>query len=186
MATEKTGPGSGGCPAQSKGGSKKLSGQSTTSVHPRQAPAPKRFRLRRQVRIEPEMFESLPFRLLSAKAMWTLLRFLQKRTWTNGRRGRPVYSDEPLSLTYSEADAFGISRAQFHRTLRRLVELGFLDPVHRGGAYGRDPSTYRVSSRWEDYGTPQFREVKLGRLLAPGQDVQNRLTKKNGITRETP
>jgi len=121
--------------------------------------------------------------------MWVLLRFLQKRTWTtikSRNRRKPIYDNAPLSFPYSEAEAFDISTAQFHRILKSLVEQGFLDPEHRGGAYARDYSTYRLSERWRQFGKDNFQHMTLGRVLLPGQDVQSHLAKNNAITDEKP
>lgn len=127
------------------------------------------------------MFESAAFRSLSSKAMWALLRFLQKRTWEKAKIGRgktqTIYQTEGLSFSYTEAEAFGISKAQFHRILKKLVERGFLDPEHRGGAYGRDYSRYAMSDRWRNYGQPNFEFKTLERVLLPGHDVQSRIAK---------
>jgi len=57
------------------------------------------------------------------------------------------------------------------------VEVGFLDVDHQGGFYGRDYSRYRLSARWRDYGTPDFRVRKKERVLQPGLDVQSHKAK---------
>jgi hypothetical protein len=150
--------------------------------------ASKRVSLKRQVRMESDMLESEAVLGLSGKAMWVLLRFLQKRTWRNtkGRKGgMPVYDNGGLSFPYSEAESYGISTAQFYRILKILVERGFLNPEHRGGAYGRDYSTYRLSERWRMFGTERFEYMTLEKVLLPGQDVQSHLAK-NAITDENP
>ncbi|BEQ14434.1 hypothetical protein FAK_15000 [Desulfoferula mesophila] len=113
--------------------------------------------------------------------MWALLRFIQKCTWEKikirGGKTRTIYQKEGLSFSYAEAKEFGISTAQFHRILKLLVELGFLDPEHRGGAYGRDYSRYALSDRWRNYGQPDFEFKTLERVLRPGHDVQSRMAK---------
>jgi DNA-binding PadR family transcriptional regulator len=123
--------------------------------------------------------------------MWVLLRFLQKRTWSDAKvRGRKqrIYENSGLSFTYSEAKYFDISTAQFHRILKDLVEKGFLDPEHRGGGLGRDYSRYRLSERWQKWGTADFEEKTLKRVLQPGLDIQSRNEKKSkkAITDENP
>jgi len=142
----------------------------------------KKFRLNRKVWIEPRMMESEVFRSLSSKAMWVLLRFRQKITWedtkTSSRRKVRIYHDEGLIFTYSEADEFGISRAQFHRILKLLVAKGFIDVQHQGGCYGRDYSRYKLVDRWKKYGTPEFEEKTKKRVLQAGLDVQSRKAQK--------
>lgn len=139
--------------------------------------------------MEGDMLESEALHGLSGKAMWVVLRFLQKRTWIipKGRRGgKPIYDNGGLSFPYSEAEAYGISTAQFYRILKTLVERGFLDPEHRGGAYGRDYSTYRFSERWRFFGHERFEHMALNRVLLPGHDVQSHLAKKNAINNDNP
>ena len=152
----------------------------------------KKYKLKRKVWIEPEMMESEVFRSLSAKAMWVLLRFHQKCTWE--KRKRPgtnekwtFYYKTGLVFTYTEAHYFGISKAQFHRIIKLLVQRGFIDIEHQGGAYGRDCSRYSLSDRWMNYGTPEFKEVVKQRVLPLGLDVQARkkakLKKDNKVIR---
>lgn len=151
----------------------------------------RKYRLKRKVWIEWEMMESEVFRSLSSKGMWVLLRFFQKITWSDvklaGRKQR-IYEKGGLSFTYSEANYFGISTAQFHRILKALVEKGFIDPEHRGGGLGRDYSRYGLSERWRKWGTADFKEKTLERVLQPGLDVQSRNEKKSkkAITDENP
>lgn len=151
----------------------------------------RKFRLKRSVLIGPDMMESEAYRSLSSKAMWVLQRFLQKRTWSDvkfrGRKQR-VYENGGLSFTYSEAQHFGISTAQFHRILKVLVERGFIDVEHRGGGLGRDYSRYKLSERWQKWGTPEFEDATLERVLQSGLDVQSRKAAKlrKAITDENP
>ena len=98
-----------------------------------------------------------------------------------------VYDKTGLAFTYAEAAYFGISKAQFHRIIKLLVERGFIDIEHQGGAYGRDYSRYKLSDRWENYGTPGFKRIVKDRVLQPGLDVQARkkakLKKDNKVIR---
>jgi len=136
----------------------------------------KKFRLKRKAWIEPDMMESEAFRSLSGKGMWVLLRFYQKRTWekgkTSSRRRVTIYQTDGLVFTYVEALEFGISKAQFHRIIKELVEKGFIEVQHQGGGVGRDYSRYRLSDGWKKYGTPEFEKVTKRRVLQQGLDVQ--------------
>jgi len=136
----------------------------------------RKFRLKRKVWIEPDMMESEAFRSLSAKAMWVLLRFYQKRTWekgkTSSRHKVTIYQNDGLVFTYAEALAFGISRAQFHRIIIDLVEKGFIEVQYQGGGVGRDYSRYGLSDGWKKYGTPEFKKGTKRRVLQQGLDVQ--------------
>ena len=151
----------------------------------------KKYQLKRKVWISPEMMESEVYRSLSSKAMWVLQRFHQKRTWSDakvGGRKQRVYDNGGLSITYSEANHFGISTAQFHRILKILVEKGFIDTEYRGGGFGRDYSRYGLSERWLKWGTPEFEAKTLERVLQAGLDVQSRKAAKlkKAITDENP
>jgi hypothetical protein len=151
----------------------------------------RKFRLKRKVWIGPDMMESEVYRSLSSKAMWVLQRFHQKRTWSDvrvGGRKQTVYDNGGLSFTYSEANHFSISTAQFHRILKVLVAKGFIDVEHRGGGLGRDYSRYKLSERWRKWGTPEFENKTLERVLQSGLDVQSRKAAKlkKAITDENP
>lgn len=147
----------------------------------------KDYKLRRKVWIEPEMIESEAFKSLTGKCMWILLRFLQKVTWTNTKVGGQkirVYHKKGLTFTYPEAQSHGISASTFNRAVGELVAKGFIDVEHQGGFYGRDCSRYKLSDRWKQYGTQDFIEVKKGRVLQSGLDVQSRMRAKK--KREKP
>ena len=68
----------------------------------------------------------------------------------------PKYIYQDFQFTYTEAKRYGCARRSFYRALEDLVAYGFLDPVHRGV---RNPSVFRLSRRWESYGTPVFEKV---------------------------
>ena len=145
----------------------------------------RKYKLKRKAWIEPEMMESMAFRGLGAKAMWVLLRFQQKQKWGNmktaGRNVR-VYENTGLTFTYAEAAYFGLSDATFYRAIKQLVERGFLDVEHRGGTFGhgsfKDYTTFKLSHRWEKWGTVNFEEKKFERLMYQSQDVQSRMASK--------
>jgi response regulator of citrate/malate metabolism len=151
----------------------------------------KKFHLKRKAWVESDMMESEVYRSLSSKAMWALQRFYQKRTWSDvkirGRKKR-VYENGGLSFTYTEAKYYGISKAQFHRILKILVEKGFIDVEYRGGGLGRDYSRYALSERWRKWGTPEFKKRIMERVLQAGMDVQSRKAAKlkKAITDENP
>lgn len=143
----------------------------------------RKYRLRRKVLLDDDLLESPAFKMLSGSEMRILFRFMQKRTWAEIRTGRTrkkerVYDNGNLVFTYDEAKFLGFSERTFHRTVSRLIELGFLDLEHQGGYYGRDYSRYALSERWKRYGTPQFVKVKKERVLPPGVDVDSRIKAK--------
>lgn len=135
----------------------------------------KRYLIRREAWIEPDMFYSEAFKGLSSKAMWVLLRFRQKRTWlkVKGKKKKPVYNNKGIAFTYDEAVYFSISQSQFHTIIKKLVEVGFIDVDHQGGFFGRDVSKYNLSDRWRDFGKPTFKKVEKKRVLQAGLDVRS-------------
>ena len=131
------------------------------------------------------MLESDAIKELSASAIRVLLRFLQKRTWSTvgkGVRSRREYENGGLAFTYHEALSMGIKNTAFCDAIKRLIEVGFIDVEHQGGAYGKDYSRYAISERWKDYGTETFRKVEKKRSLPPGMDVRNNMRRKKTPT----
>ena len=139
-------------------------------------------RLKRKAWVEPDMMESEAFRTLPRNAMWVLLRFTQKMPWYDtkvaGNKHR-VYENNGLTFTYAEANKFGISSASFYRSIKTLVERGFLDVEHRGGTFGRgefkDYSRYKISDRWKKWGTENFKEKEFEVLKFEGEQIQARI-----------
>jgi len=151
-----------------------------------QAPKIKKYEIKVNVWLEHEMIYSKPFHLLSAKASWVLLRFLQKRSWSyaDKRKRKWIYDGKGLVFTYVEANHFGISNSTFLTIIKKLVKLGFIDIDHQGGAYGKDYSRYNLSDRWRKYGTTEFKEVIKKRVLQRGLDVRSHQRAKLKITTE--
>lgn len=138
-------------------------------------------RLKRNIYVEWELLESEAFRKLNKSSIRVLLRFLQKRTWSKtgkGKRAKIEYNNSKLVFTYAEASALGIKTNAFYEAIKRLVEVGFIDIEHQGGAYGRDYSRYSISNRWISYDTSLFIEKKKERSLHMGMDVQSNIKKK--------
>jgi hypothetical protein len=145
----------------------------------------KKFRLKRKAWIEPEMMESEAFRSLSGTAKWILLRFNQKREWSNvkiGGKKKTVYQTDRLTFTYAEAKHFGISGSAFWRGIKELVRRGFIDVEHRGGTFGhgeiRDYTRFKISDRWKLWGKPEFVRKEFKRVKYEGMDVHSRLKSK--------
>jgi hypothetical protein len=133
--------------------------------------------LKRLVVIQPDMFESPAFHDLSKTAMIVLMRFLQKRTWDEGKRGsrkkklkNVKYQDEDLIFIGREANWLGIKDSSFRRAIKELVEHGFITVDHQGGAYGpkKDPSRYRLVETWRLWGTNSFPHPTKPKCLYTG------------------
>lgn len=145
-----------------------------------QSPKVKNYKIKVSVWLECEAIYSQAFRCLSAKAVWVLLRFLQKRTWSyaDKRRRKRIYNNNGLVFTYDEANYFGIKTSTFCGIIKKLVGVGFIDIEHQGGVYGKDYSRYNLSERWRRYGTPEFNEVIKKRVLQRGLDVRSHQRRK--------
>lgn len=65
-------------------------------------------------------------------------------------------------FTYSEAEAHGTANATHNAVIRDLIAKGFIDPISKGGLRwcGLTSSRFKLSTRWEEYGTSLFKEVE--------------------------
>lgn len=150
----------------------------------------KHFKIKNKILIEPDMFYSLAFKILSASAIRTLMRCLQKRKWNrvkrNGRK-QIEYTDDGFIFPYAEADFLGIATTQFWKNIKKLVEVGFLDIVHQGGWFQKDEkqkdySIYKFSDRWKLYGTENFRSVEKKKVLQHEYYVRENLKRQKTRT----
>jgi hypothetical protein len=132
-----------------------------------------KFKIRRKIFIEPDLFYSPAFKELSKSGIITLLRCLQKRKWEETKlRGKKqnVYTNEGFIFPYAEAAFLGIGTTQHWKNLNKLIEVGFLDLIHQGGWYQKhdrekDYSVYQLSERWRKYNTPEFVKIEKPKAL---------------------
>ncbi len=145
----------------------------------------KQFKIRNKILIEPDMFYSEAFKKLSASAIRTLMRCLQKRKWhrekSNGKK-KIVYENEGFIFPYIEARHLGIGTTQHSKNIKTLVEFGFIDIVHQGGWYQKsertkDYSVYKLSDRWRLHGTKHFVEIRKPKVLNPDFYIRANLEK---------
>ncbi|MHB8137981.1 MAG: hypothetical protein ACYDGO_06275 [Smithellaceae bacterium] len=136
---------------------------------------PHKYEIRNKIFIEPDMFYSKAFKCLSASAIRTLMRCLQKRKWgkekVHGKK-RIVYYDDPFIFPYGEAAFLEIGNTQHWKNIIKLVEVGFLEIEHQGGWYQKhehekDYSRYINSDRWKKYGTSDFKKIDKLKVLPP-------------------
>lgn len=101
-----------------------------------------------------ELLDSKAFKELNGAALKALILFLKKVHTYN-----PIdrYQSQ-FTFTYPEAAKRGLAHSSFSRALKELIEIGFIECVSRGGMRfeGNSCSQYRLSKRWEKYGTPEF------------------------------
>ncbi len=145
-----------------------------------------KFKINNKIMIEPDMFYSEAFMGLSASAIRTLLRCLQKRKFgkekVHGKK-RTVYYNDEFIFPYSEAAFLKIGTTQYWKNIITLVERGFLDVIHQGGWYQKnekekDYSVYKLSERWKKYGTPSFQRIEKPKVLQADFYVQSNIRKK--------
>lgn len=71
----------------------------------------------------------------------------------------PEYYEIEFIFPYAEAARYGFARATFSRIIRDLVDIGFVDPVSKGGLRGDGKSCnkFSLSNRWREYGKQAFK-----------------------------
>ena len=102
-----------------------------------------------------EMINSKAFKELTGSALKSLILCMRKVKTHN-----PIDRFQfQFSLTYPEAKKQGIAHSSFSRGMKLLQGLGFVDCVMRGGMRfdGNLPSRYRLSQRWKNYATTNFK-----------------------------
>jgi hypothetical protein len=150
-----------------------------------------KYKIRKKILIEPDLFYSLAFNELSRSGIKTLMRCLQKRKWENTKvhgKKQTIYTNEGFIFPYTEAAFLGIGTTQHWKNIRQLIEIGFLDLVYQGGWYQKhdrekDYSVYQLSERWRKYNTAEF--VKKEKPKNPyhqlkGQKLKVTSQKRNG------
>jgi hypothetical protein len=107
-----------------------------------------------------EMMDSKAFRELTGAALKALI-FCMRKVKTHHPIDRFRLH---FSLTYAEAKKQGLTDSTFRRGIKQLQELGFIDCVMKGGMrfQGKACSLYRLSQRWKDYGTSNFKKLHDG------------------------
>lgn len=82
-----------------------------------------------------------------------------------------------FQFTYPEAARLGYARGTFHGAIEQLVRYGFIDPVDKGGlrGHGKSSSRFKLSSRWQNYGTEKFLPVEW-REFQPKDEPQKKST----------
>jgi len=104
------------------------------------------------------MINSIAFRKLPASATQILLQLLLKRDFkklhspNNKRKSEYVCTNcEELTLTYKELNALGYHNQTITRGFSFLFIHGFIEHTHRGGAFKKDKSVYKLSDKWKKW-----------------------------------
>lgn len=104
--------------------------------------------------IEEKLVRSKGFDSLKAHTKWLYVEFRLRYKGNNPRE---------IILTKDEAKKF-MDKATFKEDCRKLIKLGYIDLVKRGGFY-KQPHVWGLSKRWEKYGTKSFIEVNIDKLF---------------------
>ena len=75
---------------------------------------------------------------------------------------------EEFTFSYREASKLRFASGTWSKVIQDLVAFGWVDPVDRGGlrGEGKSCSVFRLSHRWEKYGTDDF-ESKAWKCFLP-------------------
>ena len=108
--------------------------------------------------IERELYLSRAFLSLTGFAPQLLILFMGKRNWN----GQEFTNTHNLNMTYIELENIfergskgpldnkkgGISRPRIIRAIDELLAKGFIEIIHKGGAYKQDKSRYALIDDW--------------------------------------
>ena len=142
-----------------------------------------------------DITKSKAFRSLGKTSILVYLDFrmkckVKKMKARSGRKAEwIILNNGEIEYTYSEAESKGISRPAFKRSLKDLVEKGFIDISHSGmGGPKGDKSKYKISERWTDWGTDDFifktmeKDTRQGRGFAAYWRNQKAIIGNAGVT----
>lgn len=105
------------------------------------------------------MMDSAAYKSLSGNASKALPYFFRK-VKTNGADRFTT----KFEFSYKEAQKSGFPQSSFNNILKELIEAGFIDRIEAGGLRneGKSCSIYRLSKRWENFGTADFINHRKG------------------------
>ncbi len=126
-------------------------------------------RSRRKSKINniPGGFVQIPWKLLNSRAF--------KELKYSAGKALPYFMGKPklhymnperctveFDFSYKEAGRLGFSNGTHYRVISELIDKGFIDPVSKGGLRGAGltSSHFKLSERWMDYGTKDFKETE--------------------------
>jgi hypothetical protein len=104
--------------------------------------------------IEDKLVNSEGFKSLKAHTKWLYVEFRLR-----------YHGNNPRNIVFLESEAKKImSLSTFRADCRKLIKLGFIDLVKRGGFYNQ-PHIFGLSKRWGKYGTKEFIEADMDKIL---------------------
>jgi hypothetical protein len=136
------------------------------------------------VAVSWEILNSKAYIDLPASAGKALPYFLGKtRSFFND----PQYHLIEFKFSYAEGKRLGFAPGTFSKIIQALVQVGFVDPVDKGGlrSDGKCGNIFNLSARWRGYGTPEFQSINWrcffprSRASKPEDRVENDSKKNN-------
>jgi len=112
-------------------------------------------------------FVALPWEMLNSKAYKELSHAAGKALPYFLGKVKTTYNDPQrywteFSFSYREANKLGFATTTHHNVIRELMAKGFLEPHKKGGlkSDGKSYNLFRLSKRWEKYGTTAFKGIE--------------------------
>lgn len=119
-------------------------------------------------------FVALPWDMLNSKAYKDLshasgkaLPYFLGKVKTSFNDPQRYWTE--FSFSYREASKNGFATTTHHNVICELIAKGFLDPIKKGGlkSDGKGYNLFKLSRRWEQYGKPDFKEIKWHTFIQP-------------------
>ena len=106
-----------------------------------------------------EMLNSIAYKDLPPSSAKALPYFLGK---VKANHNSLQYYMVEFSFSYTEGKRLGFALGTFSKIIQSVIRFGFVDPVDKGGLRGDGKSYnfFKLSKRWEEYGTPNFRPLE--------------------------
>ena len=110
------------------------------------------------------LLDSKAYKELSHSTAHALPYFFRK---VKLNQNHPEYYTTDFEFSYTEAEKAGFSRATFNKIIKELVEVGFIDPLYKGGLRGdkKSCSRFTLSIRWKDYGTDKHEAISWSQFI---------------------
>jgi len=98
--------------------------------------------------------------------------------------GSIQYYDREFRFSYREAKRYGFASSTFHNVIQDIIKKGFVDPVCKGGfkSSGLSYSWFKLSPRWQAYGTPDFVKIEWKTLIPKPRKKRISRLSENGIS----
>jgi hypothetical protein len=116
------------------------------------------------------MLDSKPFAMLTTGAevkclawFWQEAKYEKKKRkpGTESPIGRidKITNNGEISFTFQQAERRGVKPRTFHRAVRKLHRLGFIDVAKQGRGRKNEYTKYALSARWQRFDTPEWKDV---------------------------